>query len=706
MTELESEAMEAEFDTVAGWTEEAVRGAGPGVRDPGRLPGERQRGGAALAGRPARARPGEPAARRRRRGRRPAGWLAAERGCAPVCAEPMAAAVARRRPAVRAAVGRRAGAGAAVRRRRPSTPPGASASSAPPSDKAGAAGRAAPGAAPPAAGWACSSSSPTAAHRHRCPRATSSRRRRSCVGLLRDAGFALGETARRRPRRQPAGVDRAGRRRGRRGASGGTGDDPAFRQAQENASRVGRLLAAGELRAWLVSRRCAGAAISALIAGSAKKPLQRSLCTPMVQVCPIDPTPLEPAVQVTDVRALRALAHPLRNRLLGQLRVNGPATASQLGRAIGESSGSTSYHLRQLAAYGFVEEVEGQGTARERWWRARHRMTSWQAADLLAQEGGAEVQDEMTRLQIDQHARVLDAWHTRRTRSARSGRPWPRSTTTACGCARSRRGAGRRAQRRPRALDDRAPRRPAGRGHRARLRPDRRRPAEGVAVMSAPQTVRSATRRLVGLTALRWLPVGLTTPITVLLAQARGLTLGEIGVLFTVHGVAGRGAGAARPAGWPTSSGRRPGRRRRGRCCTSRSCLLFATATSVRRLPRRHPRCSGVGPGAGLRPGRGLVRRHRPPHRPGGRRRARPGQALGGRRRQPRGRRRRRRPPPRAARRRRRARRSRCRTSGAAVLDVVFIVAVVRLLTEDRPPREGSVARGAGRRVPGRCRRR
>jgi DNA-binding transcriptional ArsR family regulator len=125
----------------------------------------------------------------------------------------------------------------------------------------------------------------------------------------------------------------------------------------------------------------------------------------------IDETPLEPAVQVTDVRALRALAHPLRNRLLGQLRLNGPATASQLGRVVGESSGSTSYHLRQLAAYGFVEEVEGQGTARERWWRARHRMTSWQATDLLEQEGGAEVQDEMTRLQIDQHARVLHTWH-------------------------------------------------------------------------------------------------------------------------------------------------------------------------------------------------------------------------------------------------------------------------------------------------------
>ena len=55
--------------------------------------------------------------------------------------------------------------------------------------------------------------------------------------------------------------------------------------------------------------------------------------------------------------------------------------------------------------------------------------------------------------------------------------------------------------------------------------------------MSAPSTVRSATRRLVALTALRWLPVGLTAPVLVLLAQARGLSLQQIGVLFTVHGV-------------------------------------------------------------------------------------------------------------------------------------------------------------------------
>ena len=120
--------------------------------------------------------------------------------------------------------------------------------------------------------------------------------------------------------------------------------------------------------------------------------------------------PIEPSVQVTDVRALRALAHPLRNRLLGLLRLDGPSTATLLGQRVGESSGSTSYHLRQLAAYGFVEELPGHGTGRERWWQARHRMTSWQADDVTGQPGGDEVQDEMTRLQVTGHGRVLDAW--------------------------------------------------------------------------------------------------------------------------------------------------------------------------------------------------------------------------------------------------------------------------------------------------------
>ncbi|MFI9171582.1 ArsR/SmtB family transcription factor [Streptomyces lincolnensis] len=78
----------------------------------------------------------------------------------------------------------------------------------------------------------------------------------------------------------------------------------------------------------------------------------------------------EPSPRVLDARSLRGLAHPLRMQLLVALRRGGPATASQLAEKLGESSGATSYHLRQLAAHGFIEDAPEHGKGRERWWRA------------------------------------------------------------------------------------------------------------------------------------------------------------------------------------------------------------------------------------------------------------------------------------------------------------------------------------------------
>ncbi|MFE2322896.1 helix-turn-helix domain-containing protein [Streptomyces sp. NPDC059385] len=77
-----------------------------------------------------------------------------------------------------------------------------------------------------------------------------------------------------------------------------------------------------------------------------------------------------------DAAALKALTHPLRIRLLGLLRQDGPATASELAVRTGESSASTSYHLRVLAKYAFVGEAEHRD-GRERRWQAVHAMTSW-----------------------------------------------------------------------------------------------------------------------------------------------------------------------------------------------------------------------------------------------------------------------------------------------------------------------------------------
>ncbi|WP_212822877.1 winged helix-turn-helix domain-containing protein [Polymorphospora rubra] len=80
---------------------------------------------------------------------------------------------------------------------------------------------------------------------------------------------------------------------------------------------------------------------------------------------------------VLDGRSLRGIAHPLRVRILSALREDGPATATRLAELLGESTGSTSYHLRQLATYGFVVEDTERGVGRERWWRAAHRFTSF-----------------------------------------------------------------------------------------------------------------------------------------------------------------------------------------------------------------------------------------------------------------------------------------------------------------------------------------
>src|SRR5436190_21425487 len=73
-------------------------------------------------------------------------------------------------------------------------------------------------------------------------------------------------------------------------------------------------------------------------------------------------------VRPMDAAQLRALAHPLRLQLLEVLHSEGPATASQLARRLGESSGATSYHLRALHRAGMVEEAE-QRNACERWWQ-------------------------------------------------------------------------------------------------------------------------------------------------------------------------------------------------------------------------------------------------------------------------------------------------------------------------------------------------
>jgi hypothetical protein len=69
-------------------------------------------------------------------------------------------------------------------------------------------------------------------------------------------------------------------------------------------------------------------------------------------------------------RIFRVLANPLRRRMLAYLQQHREANSTSLAKALGESTGTTSYHLRKLAELRFVEEIPERSTGRERWWRA------------------------------------------------------------------------------------------------------------------------------------------------------------------------------------------------------------------------------------------------------------------------------------------------------------------------------------------------
>jgi DNA-binding MarR family transcriptional regulator len=90
-------------------------------------------------------------------------------------------------------------------------------------------------------------------------------------------------------------------------------------------------------------------------------------------------------MRITDPRAMRALAHPLRLDLIEALTVLGPATAAACARHLGSTQALCSFHLRQLAKYGFVEQSDS-GDRRERPWRLTDIEQSWpneEAAEQL-----------------------------------------------------------------------------------------------------------------------------------------------------------------------------------------------------------------------------------------------------------------------------------------------------------------------------------
>ena len=104
---------------------------------------------------------------------------------------------------------------------------------------------------------------------------------------------------------------------------------------------------------------------------------------------------------------MRALAHPLRLTLLELIGREGSLTSTRAAELTGESTGSCSFHLRQLAKYGFVEPAGG-AKGRERPWRLATTDVRW--SDVQAEPEASAAAEALTTLLLDRDLAALDRY--------------------------------------------------------------------------------------------------------------------------------------------------------------------------------------------------------------------------------------------------------------------------------------------------------
>jgi DNA-binding transcriptional ArsR family regulator len=112
-----------------------------------------------------------------------------------------------------------------------------------------------------------------------------------------------------------------------------------------------------------------------------------------------------------DPRSIRALAHPLRLELQSIVGRSGQITAADAARELGISHALASHHLRQLAKYGFVEQVQG-ADRRERPWRLVH--TSYDVGGVEDRPGGSDAIAVLETVTAERAIEDLVDWHERR----------------------------------------------------------------------------------------------------------------------------------------------------------------------------------------------------------------------------------------------------------------------------------------------------
>ena len=112
-----------------------------------------------------------------------------------------------------------------------------------------------------------------------------------------------------------------------------------------------------------------------------------------------------------DAAVLRAVAHPLRRRMIDVLRVSGPQTASMLAERTGQSVANVSHHAKVLAACGLLAEApELARDRRERWWVLQQPRISWWTSDFTGDPASAAAAQAAGSLNLARQLDLVQQW--------------------------------------------------------------------------------------------------------------------------------------------------------------------------------------------------------------------------------------------------------------------------------------------------------
>jgi DNA-binding transcriptional ArsR family regulator len=132
-----------------------------------------------------------------------------------------------------------------------------------------------------------------------------------------------------------------------------------------------------------------------------------------------------------DAAALKALAHPMRVQIHRILALRGQVSVTSLADELGESTGATSYHLRQLARHGLVEQCDPpEGGGRQRWWRMAVDEIHMKGFEFLENPETSEAVGFLLREYQQDRSRKLANWYATATQWPAE---WQRASSDADG---------------------------------------------------------------------------------------------------------------------------------------------------------------------------------------------------------------------------------------------------------------------------------